>query len=229
MPVRQNSEARQLARDLATLAYDLASERMNMVFRRYGVETKKYNPAQPRVPAKQHGAGQWTKAPSSGTSSAVRAGARALGTRALGILAANPEAAPAAGAALLPGMIGGVGISRAAGLNAVVGGGGASHGMGMTPILGLPFKLAPPPTSGPLTPEEQTEKGRIEEECLEQYDKDEITCKMNSAIYAKKTMYSSGQIFNTCMAQALLRFNQCKDDGGTSKITIPLFDGRKIK
>jgi len=226
---RQNSEARRLARDLAALAYDLASERMNIVFHRYGVEIKRYNPAQPRVPAKQHGAGQWTKAPSSGTTSAVRAGARALGTRALGALAANPEAAPAAGAALLPGMIGGVGISRAAGLNAVVGGGGASQGMGMTPILGLPFQLAPPPTSGPLTPEDQAEKGAIEEDCKEQYEEDKITCQMNSAMYAKKSMYSSGQIYSICMTQALLRFNQCKDEGGTSKITIPLFDGRKIK
>jgi hypothetical protein len=56
---RHNREAQQLAQDLVTLAYDLAGERMNIVFRRYGVETKKYNPAQPRVPAKQRGAGQW--------------------------------------------------------------------------------------------------------------------------------------------------------------------------
>jgi hypothetical protein len=147
----------------------------------------------------------------------------------LGALAANPEAAPAAVAALLSGMLGGIGISRAAGLNAVVSGGGSAQGMGMTPILGLPFKLTSPPTSGPLTPAEQAENERIEEECEEQYNKDKTTCQMNAAMYAKKTMYTSGQIYSICMVQALLRFNQCNDEGSASKITILLFDGRKIK
>ena len=144
MPDAYQSDGRSsVKRGLAKIAYDFAALKMEFLARRYGVEIK-YDPHQFRVPAGQRTGGQWAKTPSGSVGAKRTAGS--LGARALGALASNPEAAPAAGAVALPLMAGGIGISRAEGLYAV----GTGAASGMTPFLGLPFSLITPPTA-PIT------------------------------------------------------------------------------
>ena len=113
------------------------------------------------------------------------------GVRLAGALAAAPDAAPAAGAALLPGIVGGVGISRAAGLNAVVEGGGASQGMGMTPILGLPFKIPLTPTDPSmaegLTPDQRK---AVADQCEPEYDDMIADCNKLKSSRARAICYA---------------------------------------
>jgi len=68
----------------------------------------------------------------------------------------------------------------------------------MTPILGIPYNVPLMMTNSPYGRSED-EQGKIDEQCEEQYDKDVVTCQMNAAMYGKKTMYSSSQIFAICM------------------------------
>src|SRR5579875_834064 len=110
MPDAYQSDGRSsVKRGLAKIAYDFAALKMEFLARRYGVEIK-YDPHQFRVPAGQRTGGQWAKTPSGSVGAKRTAGS--LGARALGALASNPEAAPAAGAVALPLMAGGIGISR---------------------------------------------------------------------------------------------------------------------
>ncbi|MDP9104180.1 MAG: hypothetical protein M3N05_09275, partial [Pseudomonadota bacterium] len=215
--------------ELLKLAEELSALRLAMVARRWGLDYK-YRPGQTRIAAgngRQSGqfADEGRGASRRAGNAAVANAARKVIPKIGAAIVANPEAAAALGSTTLPLLAGGVATSRAAGLASVLAdGGGARPGsLHMTPMLGIPYRLDTVATAQDYD-RSATERIRINEECEDQRQKDELECQTTSAMYGgRKGWYSRKASYAICMTQARLRFDQCRAEGGPEHITIPVF------
>ena len=192
----------------------------------------KYSKDQPRVPAGQHGGGQFAGSGSGGRTGANRKPAfsppvAAAATRmaaasglpaAAGLLGAEAATggAVAMGAAMGMGVLG---ISRAAGMaNQKLTGGG------MTPFLHLPLAdLVPRAFKNRGGSGEPMSQGRFDDECEEQLSKDLVTCQTQAAMYGRGRQ-SRKQVQAICERTAFQRYGECRR-GGVDAIRTPIYIG----